>query len=73
MIAGTAYSPSKAFIAFAREFFESIANDDVHAALARLDVSTKRWTKKELLTQLGAAIGSERVCSAIFVPNESSS
>ena len=64
MIPSTRDRPAKAFIAFAREFFEALAKDDFQAALGRLDTSSVRWSKKELLSQLGAVVGSERICSA---------
>jgi len=65
MIPGTSYSPAKAFISFAREFFEALAKNDFQAALGGLDTSSKRWSKKELLDQLNLVIGTERICSAV--------
>ena len=64
MIPGTSYSPSKAFIAFAREFFEALAVEDYQAALNKFDVSTKKWSKKNLLSELKAVIGENSICSA---------
>jgi hypothetical protein len=63
VIAGTSYSPAKAFITFAREFFEALAREDYQAALGGLDSTERRWSKQELLSQLGAVIGEARVCS----------
>lgn len=63
MITGSSYSPAKAFINFARDFFEAMAKEDFQLALSGLDVSSKRWSKKELLSSLNAVIGSERICS----------
>jgi len=64
MIPGTSFSPAKAFISFAREFFEALAKDDFKAALGGLDVSSKRWSKKELVAQLNTVIGTAHICSA---------
>lgn len=64
MIPGTSYSPVKAFISFTREFCEALAKDDFQSALGGLDISSKRWSKKELLSQLNSVIGPERICSA---------
>jgi hypothetical protein len=64
MIPGTSYSPAKAFITFARDFFEALAKEDFQAALGGLDISSKRWSKKELLASLSTVIGSEHICSA---------
>lgn len=64
MIAGTSYSPAKAFISFAREFLEALAKEDFQSALSGLDASPKRWSKKELLSELNVILGSKRICSA---------
>jgi hypothetical protein len=64
MIPSTSYSPGKAFISFVREFFEALARDDFQGALGRLDVAPKRWSKKQLLSEVGFVIGSEHICSA---------
>jgi len=64
MIPGTSYSPSKAFIAFAREFFEALAVEDYQAALSKFDVSAKSWSKKNLVSELKAVIGTNSICSA---------
>lgn len=63
MISGSSHSPAQAFITFAREFFEALAKEDYQSALGRLDSTSNRWSKKELLAQLKAVIGSERICS----------
>ena len=60
MISGTPYSPAKAFISFARDFFDALARDDVQAALSRLHPV---WSKKKFLSQLKDFIGSEHICS----------
>lgn len=57
MIVGTSYSPPKAFISFAREFFERVAAGNYGAALGKLDSTAKRWTKSELVALLNAASG----------------
>jgi len=63
MIAGTSYSPAKAFVSFAREFFEALARRDYGAALRKLDSSGGTWSKKELLAELERATGGSEVCS----------
>lgn len=57
MIPGTSYSPSKAFISFAREFFERVAAGNYGAALGKLDSTAKRWTKSQLLALINTASG----------------
>lgn len=65
MIPGTSYSPAKAFISFAREFFEALAKKDYQAALGKLDSTERRWSKKDLLAQLSEVIGKELICSTV--------
>jgi hypothetical protein len=55
MISGTSYSPSKAFIEFARDFFESLAKNDYGAALGGLDARGKQWNRQKLASSIGAA------------------
>ena len=57
MIVGTPYSPQKAFISFAREFFESLARKDYAAALSELDTSESRWSKEVLSERIASALG----------------
>jgi hypothetical protein len=64
MIPSTPFSPAKAFVAFARDFFEALAIEDYQTALGRLDSTTKSWPKKELIAKLSEVIGSEHICSA---------
>lgn len=64
MIPETSYSPAKAFISFAREFSEALAQEDFQAALSGLDLSSKRWSPEDLVAQLNVVIDSERICSA---------
>lgn len=64
MIPGTSFSPGKAFIAFARDFFEALAQEDYQAALGKLDLSVKAWSKKSLLAELKTVIGTNSICSA---------
>jgi hypothetical protein len=63
MIAGTAHSPGKAFIAFAREFFEALAHDDVGSALSRLDMTKRKWTGNEIRQRIGFVTGGKGLCS----------
>ncbi len=65
MISGTKYSPAKAFISFAREFFEALAIDDYQSALGKLDSSEIRWSKKKLIEQLNLVTGHEKICSSV--------
>ena len=65
MICGTPHSRSQAFVQFARVFFEALAERDYGAALARLDMRGRRWTRAELEALLarttdGAGISSPR-------------
>jgi hypothetical protein len=64
MIAGTSYSPAKAFVMFAREFFEALATKDYGAALRRLDSTARTWSKNELLAELTSVCGGGELCSA---------
>ena len=64
MIAGTEYSPSKAFIEFARNFFESLAVDDFQGALGQLDKSEKSWSKSSISGDLKKVLNGRWVCSA---------
>ena len=63
MIAGTEYSPEKAFIAFARQFFEQMAEGNYGAALSGLDFVDRRWSKAELVATFSAALGDQTICS----------
>lgn len=63
MIAGTTHSPGQAFIAFAREFFEAVARDDLGTALSKLDMTKRRWTASELRQRIGTATGNKGLCS----------
>jgi hypothetical protein len=72
MIAGTDYSPQKAFVAFAREFFEHVANDNWGQALAGLNQSAKRWSKVELQSELRAALSGESVISPLLLTQSAS-
>jgi hypothetical protein len=65
MIIGTSYSPQKAFVAFAREFLDHLAQDDYSAALAKLDQTSKKWSKAELRSVISSALGGEPVASAV--------
>jgi hypothetical protein len=65
MIIGTSYSPQKAFVAFAREFLDHLAQDDYRAALAKLDQTSKKWSKAELRSVISSALGGETVASAV--------
>jgi hypothetical protein len=69
MITGTSYSPGKAFISFAREFFEALAKNDFQDALRRLDSSSKRWSKRELLLQINSLTDGAGICSALGFKN----
>jgi hypothetical protein len=64
MIPGTQHSPGQAFIQFARAFLEDLARGDVQSALGALDMTKRRWTKRELLAELTKAIGNEGLCSS---------
>lgn len=63
MISGTSYSPSKAFIRFARKFFDRLALGDYGGALAKLDASATRWKKQELQAQIVRATGGSSLSS----------
>jgi hypothetical protein len=65
MIYGTRYSPGKAFIEFARDFFEAIARSDFQSALGQLDARERRWSKKALMAELQRVIGKNSLCSAV--------
>ena len=65
MITGTPHSPGEAFISFAREFFEALAKNDFQSALGKLDSSSRRWSKKEILLQISNAAGAAGICSAL--------
>lgn len=64
MIVGTSYSPQKAFVNFAREFLEHLANGNYGEALAKLDQSSRKWSKPELRSAISAALGVEPISSA---------
>jgi hypothetical protein len=57
MIVGTPYSPQKAFVTFAREFFESLARKDYAEALSALDTSESRWSKEVLAQRIASVLG----------------
>lgn len=63
MIYGTRYSPGKAFIEFARDFFEAVASCDFQSALGQLDANDQRWSKSLLLSELNRVIGDQTICS----------
>lgn len=63
MITGTGYAPAKAFVSFAREFFEALARADYGAALRKLDSSARTWSKIELVAALHAVTGGGEICS----------
>ena len=65
MIPGTSYSPAKAFIDFAKAFLEALANEDFNAALRKLDVSERRWSKVDVVKELDRVLLGRKVCSAI--------
>jgi hypothetical protein len=65
MIAGTSYSPGKAFITFARNFFEALAKNDYQTALGKLDSSAKRWSRRELHLQIDSLTRGVGICSAL--------
>jgi hypothetical protein len=62
MIPGTSYSPSKAFIGFAREFFDHLAGGDYGSALRKLDGTATRWTKKQLQSLIDSATNGVGLC-----------
>jgi hypothetical protein len=64
MIIGTNYSPQKAFVAFAREFLDYLAKNDYSAALAKLDQTSKKWSKAELRSVIQSVLGDELLVSA---------
>jgi hypothetical protein len=65
MICGTSYSPAKAFIAFARDFFEYLARGEYGSALGKLDASAlQRWDKVTLKRAIGSATGGVLINSA---------
>ncbi len=65
MIAGTSYSPAKAFIAFARDFFEHLSIGNYGSALGKLDTSAlQRWDKVSLQRALSAATDGLKTTSA---------
>lgn len=64
MIYGTRYSPGKAFVKFARSFFEALASGNFQAALGPLDANDHRWSKSSLLSELKRVIGDGVLCSA---------
>lgn len=64
MIPGTQQSPGQAFIEFARQFFEDVARHDYQSALGALDMTKRRWSKKEFVAELTKVIGGESLCSA---------
>ena len=63
MIYGTRYSPGKAFIKFARDFFEAVASSDFQSALGQLDANDRRWSKSQILSELDRVIGDQMLCS----------
>lgn len=64
MIVGSSYSPAKAFVGFAREFFVSVADGDYGAALSRLDMTNRKWTKAELQGRFAEVLGGQEIGSA---------
>lgn len=64
MIAGTPYSPGKAFLAFARQFIEHLASGEYGQALVKLDTTSQRWSKDGLRRALRDACGDAPVTSA---------
>lgn len=64
MIYGTRYSPGKAFVEFARSFFEAVASEDFNSALGPLDANERRWSKSSLQSELRRVIGDHALCSA---------
>ncbi|WBR99935.1 hypothetical protein OU994_16550 [Pseudoduganella sp. SL102] len=63
MIAGTPYSPGKAFLAFARQFIEHLASGEYGQALGKLDTTSQRWSKDGLRRALRDACGDAPVTS----------
>ncbi len=63
MIYGTNYSPGKAFIEFARGFFEAIAAGDFQAALGALDMGDHRWSKASLISEMNHVIEGQVICT----------
>lgn len=68
MIYGTRYSPGKAFIEFARGFFEAITVGDFQAALGQLDANDRRWSKASLMSELNRVIGNQTICTLAGIP-----
>lgn len=65
MICGTPYSPAKALIAFARDFFEYLARGEYGSALGKLDASAlQRWDKVTLQRAISSATGGVLITSA---------
>jgi hypothetical protein len=65
MICGTPYSPAKAFIEFARDFFEYLARGEYGSALGKLDASAlQRWDKVTLQRAISSATGGALITSA---------
>lgn len=72
MIPGTSYSPGKAFIEFARIFFEALAEKDFQGVLGKLDSSDKKWSKLEVVNELDRVLLGQEVCSAKGFKNSAS-
>lgn len=72
MISGTSYSPSKAFIEFARDFFESLAKNDYGSALGGLDARGKQWNRQRLASSIGAATAGQGLSTCIGITQSAS-
>ncbi|NVM79731.1 hypothetical protein FHW83_005572 [Duganella sp. SG902] len=72
MISGTSYSPSKTFVEFARDFFESLAKNDYGAALGGLDARGKQWNRQKLASSIRAATGAQGLSTCIGITQSAS-
>ena len=72
MICGTPYSPAKAFVEFAHNFYIALSEQNFGEALSRLDMSKRKWTKTEIEIEISKICKGSTVCSPVGIKKSAS-